>query len=131
MLPQGRDLTRQRGQGDVYVKDSTFKVIRAFDGNKRAISLESVRYPGRFIRHWDSLMCVEPYYEGSSWKNEASWLVVEGLHLTGVRGISLKANNYNGYMRDDGGLIKLEFEASEQFSIDATWHAIPVQCIKL
>jgi len=46
-------LDKNTDTSDLYLQDSSHKVVKALDGTTGAISFESVNYPGHYLRHAD------------------------------------------------------------------------------
>jgi len=127
MRHRGYRLYKERGYGSLYYKDSTFKVVRAINGDWSQRSLESINYPGHYIRHSGyngyisrcrSRLC----------RNDASWRVERGL----VRGrtISLRSSNYPGYfLRHQNARVKISGHIrTTLYENDSSWIPHRVSC---
>lgn len=130
---RGYRLYKEGGYGWLYFKDSTFKVVRAINGNWRQRSLESVNYPGHYIRHSGyngyisqcrSRLC----------RNDASWKFEKGLvrsrHWWWRSTLSLRSANYRGYfLRHQNARVKISPHiGTTLYRKDSSWIPRRVSC---
>lgn len=85
--------------------DSQFRIVPGLAGSG-AVSLESANHPGRFLRHENYELWLEPDDDSSMFASDASFQRREG--LADAAGESFESVNFPGrYLRNDGGLVQL------------------------
>jgi len=133
MRHSGYRMYKHAGRGLLHWKDSTFKLVRAKNGNGNQVSLESFNYPGFFIRHSGYFAYISNcrYYD-SLCKNDASWTVKNGLITNNnrERSVSFRSANYPGYfLRHQNGRVRISgFWRTDLFLKDASWTYHEVRC---
>jgi len=132
MRHRGYRLYKERGSGSLYYKDSTFRVVRAINGDRRYRSLESRNYPGHYIRHSGYLGYISRCHSHHRvCKNDASWKVEYGLaSRRGQRALSLRSANYPGYfLRHQNSRVKISPHVhTTLYRLDSSWIARRVSC---
>jgi len=117
-------LYKESDSGNLYVKDSTFKVIEAINGDPDQVSLESVNYAGYHIRHfryWGIISKCDS--DDSVCKNDGSWTVVNGLSQGSNQTVSFLSANFPGYyLRHSYGRVKISPEVNTTlYNEDSSW----------
>lgn len=126
-------LYKERGNGWLYYKDSTFRVVRAINGDRNARSLESVNYPGYYIRHSGSKGYISRCHSRDRLcRNDASWKVHRGWAkgYRGQRSVSLRSVNYPGhYLRHQNSRVKISrYSRTSLYKMDSSWIARRTFC---
>jgi len=130
---QKRELWRRHANGLSNWKDSTYKVVRAVNGNRKYISLEALNVPGEYVRHSG----FKGYIAKCSTKdelcrNDASWAVKYGFVKSAYceRTISFESFNYPGYhLRHFSHRVMISaFEDKDLYKKDASWVYREVSC---
>ncbi len=110
-------------------QDATFKIARGLaDGN--CYSLESVNFPGQYLRHFNSRVVKGPRDDSSGFDQDATWCARPGLSGTGV---SFESKNFPGrflrhafselWLARSGG--PLPSDRAENFNQDTSWAVGP------
>merc|ERR1719361_3053224 len=121
------------GNDALYVKDSTFKVVKGLAGGHNTVSLESVNYPGSYLRHQNYLMKLSPHggflffkakkcASDSLCRKDATFYVRSGLSGT-KGGISFEAYSPGKFfIRHQMYRCRVDREqGSRLYKMDATW----------
>jgi len=134
-LERGRSwrLHKDRGNGRRFIIQSTFKVVNAINGNRRQISLESVHFPGRYIKHSGFKGYLRDCPIGAELcRNDASWKVENGLARgrDGERTVSFRSDNYPGYFLHHGHhkVVISAHRRSTLYNEDSSWIPRRVSC---
>ncbi len=109
-------------------QDATFRVANALGGSDY-VSLEARNFPGRYLRHANSRVRIDPAEDNSGFLADATWCVRSGLPTTGA---SLEAKAFPGrYLRhfnaevwlaQSGG--PLPSDAPFSFDEDVSWNPV-------
>ncbi|UII19763.1 family 43 glycosylhydrolase [Fulvivirga ligni] len=101
--------SESRGRIDAGVSplgDGQFKMVPGL-ADPNAVSLESVNYPGHFLRHRNGEIWMDPNYGDNLYKNDATWWVRPG--LSNAAGMSFESYNFPGnFIRHRGSLLYSE-----------------------
>jgi len=109
----------------LYVKDSSFKIVRGLDG--KGISFESVNYPGHFLRrnrkNWN--LDLNSNDQSSLFKKDASFMVRKALDDK-AGAVSFESINYPGYYIAHLGfrVFIRKFQNTALYKHDASWSPI-------
>jgi len=125
----GQMFRHRRGQvwldpvsnADLYVKDSSFKIVNGLDG--KGISFESVNYPGNYLRHRRGKLDLNRYDgRNALFRRDATFTVHNALDGT-PGAVSFQSVNYRGqYIRHwRSRLYKSAFKNTALFKHDASW----------
>jgi len=123
------NLYKESGSGELYVNDSSFKVISAINGKSGLVSLESFNFPGYDIRHYHYYGKIsECSSTDDRCKDDGSWTVKNALAPGG--NVSFASYNKNGfYLRHQGGRVRIaNQEDSILYKEDASWISHEVSC---
>jgi len=124
------NLYKESGSGDLYVNDSSFKVIPAINGESGPVSLESLNFPEYDIRHYHYYGKISKCSStDNTCKDDGSWTVLNG--LDGNDGtVSLASYNKKGfYLRHQGGRVRIApQEDSTLYKEDSSWIPHEVSC---
>ena len=103
----------------VYVKDSSFKLVRGLAG--KGISFQSVNYPQRYLRHRGWLCYIEVNDGSQLFRKDASFIPRAG--LAARKSLSFESVNYPGhFLRHSGFRLRVnKLDNSALFKKDATW----------
>jgi Alpha-L-arabinofuranosidase B (ABFB) domain len=107
-------------------QDATFIQRKALNG-ARAVSLESVNFPGWYLRHWGFRLKLEQNDNSQQFANDASFFPVAPLTGFGFS-VSFEATNFPGrFIRRDRDfhLVVDPFENNDLFRQDATFFVVP------
>jgi hypothetical protein len=99
--------------------DSQFKMDPGLaDGT--AVSLESINFPGYFLRHRNGEIWLDQNDNSTQFKNDATWYRRTG--LSNAWGISFETYNFPGqFMRHMNGLLYITSISTSQDQKDATF----------
>jgi len=126
------NLYKESGSGDLYEKDSSFKVIPAINGISGQVSLESYNFQGFDIRHYHYYGKISACSSNdSTCKDDGSWTVKNGLALDGNDGtVSFESYNFKGFfLRHQSGKVRIaKVEDNVLYKEDATWIPHEVSC---
>ena len=125
--------------GDLDRHDATFVVRKAllepsdprapgFDGaHEISVSLESVNFPGHFLRHQDFRLKLHHYDGDLLFRQDASFMFQDGNDVAGNAGFSLESVNFPGHFvrHSNFELWLAENDGSELLGQDATWWPTP------
>jgi GH43 family beta-xylosidase len=99
--------------------DSQFRIVTGLAGTG-TVSLESVNFPGYFLRHRDYQLWVERNDGGAVFRGDASFTQRSG--LAGGSGVSFESQNVPGrYVRHVDGLLSLQTVTDEPGRSAATF----------
>ena len=114
---------------DTLKQDATWKVVAGL-ADASCYSLESLNFPGEYLRHASSRVRKDKSDGSSLFKQDATWCARNGLSGTGT---SFESKNFPGrYLRhyksalwlaQKGG--GLESDAADRFEQDTTWSVVP------
>ena len=114
------------GSADLLKKDATWKVVPGL-ADASCYSLESLNYPGSFLRHQASRVRLDRNDNSGLFARDATWCGRDGLSGTGI---SFESKNFPGrYLRhfnaevwlaQRGGPLKSDTPSS--FDQDASWN---------
>jgi hypothetical protein len=81
---------------DLDRQDSLWKVVRPLADVPDAVSLESVNYPGHYLRHQDFRVKISTFEDTGLFRDDATWIWLDA--QTGDRGgVTLEASNMRGF----------------------------------
>ena len=108
--------------------DATF-IARAGLGLEIAVSLESVNFPGHFLRHQDFRLKLHRNDGSDLFRNDATFMYNDGAAWEGNRGVSLESVNFPGHFirHFNFQLWLAQSDGSEVFGNDATWQPVPAR----
>ena len=114
------------GSSTALKQDATWKVVRGL-ADANCYSLESVNYPGSFLRHRDFRIRLERNNSNPVFKQDATWCVRDGLSGTGL---TFESKNFPGsYLRHYNGQLWLArkggsnaFDNANTFEQDVSWN---------
>jgi len=125
-------LWKDPGKGELYWKDSTFKVVSALNGMKHQVSLKSLNYPHYYLRHADYYGYIHRCSNDNGCKKDASWIVEHGFEESRSceKTVSFQsANKRSHYLRHQGDRVKISRHSnSELYREDASWVYHEVSC---
>ncbi|MGW4207196.1 family 43 glycosylhydrolase [Lentzea sp. NPDC004789] len=99
--------------------DSQFRVVAGLTGSG-TVSLESVNFPGYYLRHRDNELWVERSDNSTLFRNDASFSQRAG--LADGSAVSFESVNFPGlYLRHSNGLLHLQAAGDAQARADATF----------
>ncbi|GAA3719013.1 hypothetical protein GCM10022204_43930 [Microlunatus aurantiacus] len=124
---------------DLGRRDATFIVRRAllqpadpkpagYEGNDQiSVSLESVNFPGHYLRHQDFRIKLHQNDGGLLFRQDASFMFQDGGNPEGNGGFSLEAANLPGHFirHSNFELWLAKNDGSNLFARDAAWHPAP------
>jgi hypothetical protein len=77
----------------IWKRNSSFKIVKALNGRDGYISLESINFPGYYLRHAGFRMYLNQNDNSRIFKDDSSFKIVKGLN-GGDKTISLESSNY-------------------------------------
>ena len=106
----------------LYHKDSSFRIVAGLAG--KGLSLQSINYPDRFIRHRGNLLYLEKKDKSKLFKGDASFLPRRGFTSTRKKfSMSFESVNKPGwFIRNSRYRLRIsKYERSTTFAKDASW----------
>lgn len=99
--------------------DASFRIIQGLGG--QCISLESINYPGHFLRHQEFRLKLAPYEDSQQFRQDATFCKGTGL-ADGLAASYISLNYPSYYLRIENGELWLrQYEDSDAFRRDATF----------
>lgn len=124
---------------DLDRRDATFVIRKAlllpgdptppgFAGSHEiSVSLESVNFPGHFLRHQDFRLKLHQNDGSVLFRQDASFMCQDGNNVEGNGGFSLESVNFPGHFvrHSNFELFLAATDGSDLFARDATWQPAP------
>jgi len=110
---------------------ATFKVVSALNGNDNRVSLQSLNFPSRFVRHLNYTGFLhECEEEDEECRNDATWAVGYGMKAaTGEETVSFQSDNFSSFfLRRSSSRIAISEVASVLSRKEASWIFLEVSC---
>jgi hypothetical protein len=102
--------------------DATFRIVPGLAGED-SISLESVNYPGYYLRHQGYQIKLHQASGDSLYRSDSSFRVKPG--LADRTKVSLESVNYPGYyLRHRGFQFYIEQGSGELYNLDCTFSVV-------
>ncbi|MBP2477504.1 hypothetical protein JOF53_006376 [Crossiella equi] len=113
------------GSPDLDKADATFKLVPGFT-DTNCFAIESVNYPGRFLRHANGRIRLDAYETGTFFPADATWCAREGI---AGKGTTFTSSNYpdNTLRHFQGALWSAHkggaqpYETAESFEADSSF----------
>lgn len=111
------------GSAEALKKDASWRVVTGL-GDSNCVSLESVNFPGKFLRHSNYRLRTDTNDNSTTFAADATFCPRPA--LDGGGGVSLESKNFPGYyIRHRSSEIWIDpFQESSIFRADASWSPI-------
>jgi len=114
------DAGRGKIDGGQYAPESQWRLVPGL-ADPSAVSIESVTYPGNYLRHRDGQVWLDPYANTTLYKNDATWRLRTG--LSSGWAASFESYNISGaYMRHRSGALEISSITTALDQTDATFY---------
>jgi len=130
MRHRNYQLWKDAGNGELYWKDSTFKVVPALNGKQHQVSFMSINYPQYNLRHSGYLGYISRC-RSNLCRRDASWTVRRGFKSGSCqKTVSFESDNYPSYyLRHQNGRVRISRQSSSTlYRYDASWVYHEVSC---